>query len=360
MSDIKWSLEYTDARRRFRQAANAAKMDCDSFAAPGAGPGGEPLSLDVARAERPTGNRGAVVVSSGLHGVEGAVGSNVQTHLLAAGWADRCASAGWRLILLHALNPYGFAWSRRADLENIDVNRNFLVGEPYQGVTAPYRSLQRWLNPPRSPSRPGHLLFYPRAFWEIARSGMPALKQAIAPGQYEYPRGLFFGGRRPSWTHRTLADRLDDWLDDAERIVHFDIHTGLGKWGGWVLLLDYPIEPWQRRWLDERFQPEQWQDASPEQVAYHARGAWGNWCGQRFTDRRYFYLCAEFGAYSPIRTLAALRSENQAHHELGSVSPNHWTKRLLRETFCPAAPPWRRGVESAMEGMLQRCIHLRN
>ena len=29
------------------------------------------------------------------------------------------------LILVHALNPYGFAWSRRTNEDNVDLNRNF-------------------------------------------------------------------------------------------------------------------------------------------------------------------------------------------------------------------------------------------
>ena len=67
----------------------------------------------------------------------------------AEGTADRAPrSTGWRgeavparpeqaVLLVHAINPHGFAWSRRVTQENVDLNRNFLVdftapaGEPW-------------------------------------------------------------------------------------------------------------------------------------------------------------------------------------------------------------------------------------
>ncbi len=44
-----------------------------------------------------------------------------------------CARAGLRsclqntgALLIHALNPYGFAWTRRVTEDNVDLNRNFV------------------------------------------------------------------------------------------------------------------------------------------------------------------------------------------------------------------------------------------
>ena len=30
------------------------------------------------------------------------------------------------IVLLHASNPYGFAWGRRVNEDNVDLNRNFV------------------------------------------------------------------------------------------------------------------------------------------------------------------------------------------------------------------------------------------
>ena len=59
-----------------------------------------------------------------------------------------------RCVLLHALNPYGFAWLRRVNEHNVDLNRNFLLpGEAYRGSPAGYAALDPLLNPKSPPAR---------------------------------------------------------------------------------------------------------------------------------------------------------------------------------------------------------------
>jgi len=33
---------------------------------------------------------------------------------------------GQAAVLVHAINPYGFAWTRRVNEDNVDLNRNFV------------------------------------------------------------------------------------------------------------------------------------------------------------------------------------------------------------------------------------------
>ena len=73
---------------------------------PGRGPAGETLAVDVATlgAARPA---RAVVVSSGLHGVEGFFGSAVQLAWLESVCAGRIRiPPGTAVVLVHAVNPY--------------------------------------------------------------------------------------------------------------------------------------------------------------------------------------------------------------------------------------------------------------
>src|SRR5437764_6896180 len=143
---------------------------------------------------------------------------------------------------------YGFAWMRRTNEDNVDLNRNFLLpGEKYEGCPPLYRELDRLLNPKRPPSRwePFRL----GAYWLILRHGLPALMQAIAGGQYEFPEGLFYGGRGPSETLRLLREHLPRWLGGAARVLHLDLHTGLGRRGSYKLLADYPFSESQLAWL---------------------------------------------------------------------------------------------------------------
>ena len=53
-----------------------------------------------------------------------------------------------RCVLLHALNPFGFAWRRRVNEDNVDLNRNFLLDdEGYVGCPDGYAHLDPLLLP---------------------------------------------------------------------------------------------------------------------------------------------------------------------------------------------------------------------
>ncbi len=66
-----------------------------------------------------------LVLVSGTHGVEGFCGSASQTGLLREGQIKAYAER-LRVVLVHAHNPYGFAWLRRVNEDNVDLNRNYI------------------------------------------------------------------------------------------------------------------------------------------------------------------------------------------------------------------------------------------
>ena len=118
------------------------------------GPGCETLGIDIvwfgdAKARR------VVLHSSGLHGVEGFAGSAIQIQTVRE--LPRI-SEGTALILVHILNPYGISWLRRANENNVDLNRNSLIDDAYTGAPENYSKLDPFLNPPSPPSQDLFLL----------------------------------------------------------------------------------------------------------------------------------------------------------------------------------------------------------
>jgi hypothetical protein len=333
-----FSPDYATARQQFRQAASRLGWQLEQYPVGGTGPAGEQLTLDVASSS----NRyaqGVLVISSGVHGVEGFFGSAVQAGLL----EERSAHTGppVKCVFLHALNPYGFAWLRRANEDNVDLNRNFLLpAERYEGCPEKYAVLDPILNPQRPPSRWEPFTF--KALWTIARHGMPALRQSIATGQYRFPRGMFFGGTGPSRTHQILAENLPRWLHGGRDVVHLDFHTGLGVHGTCKLLIDYPLSDRQRTRLTEWFGADSFETVASNKTAYPARGGLGQWCVGRQFAAEYLFACVEFGTYGPFPMLKALRAENQAHHwGTPDADSTIRAKRRLKELFCPSEVSWR-------------------
>ena len=332
--------DYLAARERFHRAA--ARLGCaiEPYPIGAAGPHGEELTIDVAIVPGANPER-ALVVSSGIHGVEGFLGSAIQCSLLEE-WLD--APPAIRCVLLHALNPFGFAWRRRANETNVDLNRNFLLADgAFRGSPRMYAELDGILNPTRRPSAWDPLA--PKLLAALLRHGMPALKQALASGQYEHPQGLFYGGSRPSRTSEILSTHSDRWLDGARRVMHLDFHTGLGDWATFKLLVDQRLTAAQSKRLSDWFGPGSYEVVSAEGVAYAARGTLGQWSVARDPACDYVYAAAEFGTYGLLRVLGGLRAENQAHHwcnpEEGWVERS---KQRLVELFCPRSEQWRSRV----------------
>lgn len=341
--------DYIEAREQFESLAQAAGLTLESHDSGLYGPqhNGEKcrLTTDVAVWE----GRGAphtLLITTGLHGVEGYFGSAVLNRLLGFG---REQLPECRCVFIHALNPYGYAYDRRFNEENVDLNRNFLLDDEYYIGSPPmYAELDPLLNPCQPPSSFDG--FLPRAIGYVARRGVTKLQRAVAEGQHDFPYGLFFGGKQPAWTNKFMREQLPRLLGNSSRVTHVDFHTGLGKWASWQLLLDVAPTVGQRDWLSDVVGESGFLCADSESAHYRARGSLGRWVVSQQLASDYLYLCAEFGTYSPIKVLSALRRENQAHRTVEEGS-DLWQKekQRLREVFCPANAAWRElSVDNAM------------
>jgi len=119
-----FARSYDEARDKFLASARSAGARISSYPHPDRrGPAEEELAIDVAILG-PVEAEIALLMISGTHGVEGFCGSGCQVGYL----TDRlyeALSAGVMSILVHAVNPHGFAWLRRVNEDNVDLNRNF-------------------------------------------------------------------------------------------------------------------------------------------------------------------------------------------------------------------------------------------
>lgn len=221
-----FSHSYAEARAKFLQAAQHAALPVASYGLALPGRDGEALAVDAAW-QGPRDARRLLLLSSGVHGVEGFCGSGAQTALLRdAEWMARANASGQAVLYLHALNPHGFSYLRRVTQENVDLNRNFqdfhrpLPANPAYGRLHPQLLPAQW--PPTWRNRAAILGL-------IATQGLRRLQTAISSGQYEHPDGLFFGGTEPTWSQQTLRRALREHAGHAAELAWIDLHTGLGR-----------------------------------------------------------------------------------------------------------------------------------
>ncbi|MEI6643256.1 MAG: M14 family metallopeptidase [Novosphingobium sp.] len=223
-----FAADYAQARDMFCAAARAADAAIESIPHPDRGPSGGVLSCDTAWLGPKTAPH-VLVTISGTHGVEGFAGSGAQVDALRR-IAGSSLPADVAVLMVHAINPHGFAWARRVTEDNIDLNRNWI------DFTAPL------------PLNKGHDALAPALYpteWNdaaqasllaaitdyAAQHGAAAMQAAISGGQYCHPRGIFYGGAKPGWSRRTQTALLTGMLGHAEQVVIIDFHTGLGPRG---------------------------------------------------------------------------------------------------------------------------------
>lgn len=342
MSEAFFSADYTQARNRFLMAAEKAGAEISSLIVDAkAG-----LTIDVAIVAPVAGvaDNKVLMVTSGVHGVEGFPGSAVQLALLDS-ISGAAARSQHRIVLVHAINPFGFHHLRRFNEDNIDLNRNFPGPlNDYAGSPEGYKLHNLFLNPCTQPSQTE--LFKLKALWKIWRYGMAPLKESIATGQYEYPQGLFYGGSAPAKSTRLVMDNLPGWLGNPDQVTHIDFHTGLGKYGQYKLLLNERQGTDDYGWYERRFDKQDLESLNnSEGTAYPVCGLFGEWAQRRFGQHKYRMIGAEFGTYNVVRVLAALRAENRAHYYSHRESALYRkAKQELVECFCPADIKWRKQV----------------
>jgi hypothetical protein len=350
-----FSPDYFTAKSRWRSAASRLGCRLESHEIDAASPINDRLTIDIAILGNPLAHK-TIVISSGLHGVEGLFGSAVQLALIEEYLAHNQLSSDLSIVMIHTLDPFGCAWYRRWNEDNIDLNRNFLVSdEVYRGSPPAYPQLDSFLNPQSPPSSLEP--FLAKSLGLIASYGMSTLKNTLPVGQYEFPQGLFFGGKARSQTQQILTAHLRRWLGLAKQVLHLDLHSGLGKWGTYQLFSPLTADSPRYRWLDRHFDKESILTIDAEDSVYQPHGTLGNWCQSSFPDLTYDFLLAEFGTYSMLRVLKALRAENRAHW-WGQPEDKSYqqAKQELLEVFVPKSQKWReivlhRGVDLCLAGI---------
>ncbi|MGP1685219.1 MAG: M14 family metallopeptidase, partial [Giesbergeria sp.] len=305
---------YARARVQFLEAAAAGGLSIESLVHPLAGRDGETLAMDVAR-DGPMDAEKLLIVSSACHGVEGYCGSGVQVFALHdEEWRAQARAAGVAVLYVHALNPYGFSHLRRTTHENVDLNRNFQDFSKPLPVNAGYRELAPLLLPDEWPPNAQNQAAVEHY---LATKGEAAWQAAISGGQYEFEGGMFFGGREPTWSNRTLRSVLRAHGGAARRIAWIDLHTGLGPSGMGERIYagsdDAAAVARARAWWDGG-------GATPVTSIYDGSSSsapltglmWSAICDE-CPQAEYTGIALEYGTLPILQVLQALRAEHWLH-----------------------------------------------
>lgn len=335
-----FSSNYFEARTKFRLAASQRKAELRAIRHPNArGPLGEELFIDVAILGNPSDR--VLLAVAGTHGVEGYAGAAVLTGWLRQGMATL---PDVRQVLVHGLNPYGFAWDRRVTEENVDLNRNFIdwAAEPPQNDH--YAQLADAIAP--SDLSEGSIDAASRALRNYAREhGAFAMQETISKGQYTHPLGMYFGGTREQWSSTMLRKIINDCALPCRQAAILDFHTGLGPFAGLELISEDPpdSQAYARAcaWFAGKVSSTKAGDSISAQVFGSLDSAIPYLFGQAETTT----ICVEYGTQSTLEVFQALRADNWLHTVAGPGHPDGSAiKAQMREAFYPGTDMWKDSI----------------
>lgn len=338
-----FSSSYAEARDKFLDAASRRGLSVDSYELPTRGVDGETLATDVVL-DGPPGASNLLIVASGVHGVEGYCGSAIQTGLLelASAPGAQFSSEDTAVLHVHAINPYGFSYTRRATQENVDLNRNFLdfsAQLPENGGYAEVHDLLLPLDWPPGSENEASL----NAFRE--RVGAKGFQRAVSLGQYAFNDGLHYGGAAPTWSNDTFRTILRRNAATCRHIGSIDIHTGLGAYGVGERIFAAPDDPdtlaRSRRWWGDNLTSVTTGTSASIPLTGPIQASLLQECPQAIQTN----VCLEFGTFPMEDVIRAMRAEHWLHrYGCADKSRRDAIKTALKRAFYPEADDWKLAV----------------
>jgi len=348
--------DYATGRHRFLAAAEDLGARVASWAIDVRDRRGGELAVDVAYVGPDTPAR-VLTVSSGIHGVEGFAGSALQHQLLTEQWAGLDVPPDTGLMVVHAINPFGFAELRRVNESNVDLNRNFL-DHPAEHTTNPgYEELFDDINPDELDEATDEASRSRLLEWAQER-GFPALQAAISSGQYAHPRGVQFGGAGVEASNRILREIAGRECRGAAHVAWIDVHTGLGPYGVPEMITevapDQPAYLRGRAWFGDIVKST----TSGESVSAKLHGVMELGLEQALgPETELTALAAEFGTYDPVRVFWSMRADNWLeHHGEHESERGRAVKAELLEVFRPDDDVWSRSVLERGASLVEQAL----
>lgn len=301
---------YTQHRQNFSIALKQAGGSTVAHQHPDTGPNGEALYLDLGFVGNPNAQQ-VVMISSGTHGIEGYLGSFLQTQLLGSGLLQDFL-ASHQIIFAHAVNPYGMAWFRRVNENNVDLNRNFLTDYVRLPNNVDYDLLSADLNPAVYDVQT--LAKTQLAMNQFAQQygGMHYFK-TVSGGQYHNPQGVQFGGQKRQWSTALLSAIWQQYLAHKKQLLHIDLHTGLGEKGVGLVMVNADDDEPKRLALINKHWPNSLISPRPKPDDSIMSGVLGNLLEASLNRCQTLAMVLEFGTVEMQQVAQAMIADNWLH-----------------------------------------------
>jgi hypothetical protein len=361
---------YTDSRARFLDTAKAlaGQKETGSWRVPSR----TDADLTVDYVYLPPGltHDKLFVVISGTHGPEGHLGSAAQ-HLFFTEILPKLKRENVGVLIVHALNAWGFKNMNRCTENGINLNRNCSIHPRLYESRNPagLQMSRRFVRQKPVETLTSLLLENARIEGEHVHFtddvSLDQFIKAVGPGQYEVPEALEFGGFGPEPQIKALSTKLAELIPRYRDIIELDLHTGLGQRGRLHLLTEGSGRTAHMGLFKELLDPDEDKAVYEYTMAetegfYSVQGCTNFLFAEIGTkEQRVCALTMEFGT-NGMSAKAQLEDYNYwmldhegAHYGYADDTIRKKVAAYRREAFGPAASEWRNTVLTACVGLFR-------
>jgi len=359
-----YSASYDEARTAFRQATSGLSsyyegIECKSIKVPSKVD--TALYVDMCYIPPKGESQKLLIMTSGLHGVEGYTGSALQLLFLEK-MKEMHGVEDMGFLFIHAMNPYGFKYHRKATENNVDLNRNcVLTPEQFETQNTGFTQIYDMLTPSGKVgvnslwNRSFHLV----AINKIIRKGMPVLRQAALQGQYDYPEGIYYGSKDYEPQVKLVMPEIKKYINRYATVLNVDLHTGYGERGQLHLFIDRPDDEAVEQGIESIFQGQEidWSEGAD---FYTINGEYVGLVAAQADSALVIPMLIEFGTMNSQETFGSLKSihimicENQGfNHGFKNDKSEQKVKRDMLELYAPTSEAWRAETIRKGEASLQ-------
>ena len=309
-----------------------------------------------------------IVLTTGVHGMEGYIGS-VMLDVFFEEIYPTIDTDTTGILIVANVNPYGMKYMRRYNENNVDLNRNFILDWENFDLASnkDYPEVKEFLQPE---GKIGNALWHEAGFYlslvkQVIVNGADKVSDALLTGQYEYPNGVYYGGKGDEKSTTYLKGVFNDCLDgEYNNIVHIDIHSGYGPRYNMVVfnsVYDKMTEAETKKAFGYdyiiAYDSESFYATTGDTTDYFYRLA-----ESKNSDKNLFSTCFEFGTIgdSFVDSILSLKYTVDENRQHWYPSENKVASEVVRENynelFYPTETQWREKTVAdfkiATEGVL--------
>ena len=294
-----------------------------------------------------------IVLTTGVHGMEGYIGSVMLDVFFEEIYTELDKDDTGVLVIAN-VNPYGMKYMRRYNENNVDLNRNFIMDWEEFDLSSnkDYPKVQSFLEPK---GKIGNAFWHEVGFYlslakEAIFTGADVISDALLTGQYESPKGVYYGGTGDEASTKYLKGVFNDCLEgEYENIVHIDIHSGYGPRYNMVIfnsVYETMTEAETKKAFNYDYvishDSESFYATTGDTTDYFYRLA-----ESKNTDKELFSTCFEFGTigdefFDTILSLKYTVDENRNHwYSTENSTSAEVVKENYYELFYPTEKEWR-------------------